>query len=180
MNLARKYLPHYTYKDYKNWEGNWEIISGIAYAMSPAPSINHQLINGNISIILNEALDNRTDCYALLPVDWRISKDTIVQPDNSVVCYKPKGNYITTPPVIIFEILSPKTENKDIRVKFKLYEQEGVKYYCIVDPDEKLVKIYQNYQGRYAKEADITDETFVFNIKDCELSFDFAKIWKNI
>jgi hypothetical protein len=35
-------LPHYTYDDYVQWEGNWEIINGIPYAMSPAPSKKHQ------------------------------------------------------------------------------------------------------------------------------------------
>ena len=33
---------HYTYDDYKLWEGNWELINGIAVAMSPAPVRKHQ------------------------------------------------------------------------------------------------------------------------------------------
>lgn len=35
-------LPHYTYDDYAQWEGRWEIIEGVPYAMSPAPTIKHQ------------------------------------------------------------------------------------------------------------------------------------------
>lgn len=30
-------IPHYTYQDYEKWEGDWELIRGIRYAMSPAP-----------------------------------------------------------------------------------------------------------------------------------------------
>jgi len=43
MNSFR-ILPNYTYEDYLNWEGSWEIIDGIAYAMSPMPSTAHQKI----------------------------------------------------------------------------------------------------------------------------------------
>jgi hypothetical protein len=35
---AVKLLPHYTYEDYCHWEGRWEVIDGISYAMIPAPS----------------------------------------------------------------------------------------------------------------------------------------------
>ncbi len=27
-------FPHFTYKDYEKWEGDWEFIRGIPYAMS--------------------------------------------------------------------------------------------------------------------------------------------------
>jgi hypothetical protein len=44
MSLAEKYLPYYTYEDYKQWEGNWELINGIPYAMAPSPLKKHQLV----------------------------------------------------------------------------------------------------------------------------------------
>ncbi|MBN2825405.1 MAG: hypothetical protein JXQ76_08785 [Campylobacterales bacterium] len=31
----------YTYEDYKEWEDRWELIDGVAYAMSPAPYPTH-------------------------------------------------------------------------------------------------------------------------------------------
>lgn len=37
MSIAYKILPHYSYSDYLHWKGNWEIIEGIAYAMSHEP-----------------------------------------------------------------------------------------------------------------------------------------------
>ena len=36
-----KYHPNYTYDDYKHWEGRWEVIDGVAYAMSPMASPKH-------------------------------------------------------------------------------------------------------------------------------------------
>lgn len=41
-------LPNYTYKDYCLWEGRWELIEGIPYAMSLAHTPRHQWIVVNI------------------------------------------------------------------------------------------------------------------------------------
>jgi len=35
MSLAEKDVPRYTVSDYQHWEGDWELIEGIAISMSP-------------------------------------------------------------------------------------------------------------------------------------------------
>ena len=174
-------LPRYTYEDYKNWDGNdWEIIYGQAYAMSPAPMIKHQSISSNIAWELKNIFQNCKRCQTLLPVDWKISDDTIVQPDNSVICHTPTNEaYITKAPKIIFEILSKRTAKKDKGLKYELYEREGVEYYIIVDPVEEIAKVYKLYNGRYIKVCDASDELVEFKIRECdsEMEFDFSKIW---
>lgn len=172
------YLPHYTYEDYLAFEGKWEIINGIAYAMSPAPIKTHQRISQRIGFLLEEMLQECPHCVALLPVDYKIDEDTIVQPDNLVVCDESmEGAYITKAPLIIFEVLSKSTAIKDKNLKFELYEREGVRYYCMVDPDEKLAKLYRWHEGRYIKAGDFDREVFAFEIDGCEMPFDFSKIW---
>ena len=173
-------LPTYTYEDYKEWEGDWELIYGLAYAMAPAPMIRHQAISNNIAWELKNILSDCKRCQALLPVDWKIAEDTVVQPDNSVICFKPTNDaYISKAPAIIFEILSKATAKKDQTIKYDLYEREGVRYYIIVNPDDKVAKVYELKNGRYAKLCDATDETIEFKLDACEetLSFDFSKIW---
>lgn len=179
-------LPRYTYDDYVTWEGDWELIEGFAIAkngplgMAPAPMIKHQRISNKIARVLDIAFENCQKCQALLPIDWKISEDTIVQPDNCIICHKPSNEaYITKAPKIIFEILSKSTAKKDTTVKFDLYEQEGVNYYIIVDPENKVAKAYELKDGKYIKICDATDETVKFNIKECNniLEFDFSKIW---
>jgi len=177
---ALDYLPYYTYEDYLRWEGKWEIIDGVAYAMSPAPVLKHQSISSKIARSLEELLKNCQNCQALLPVDWKVSEDTILQPDNLVICEDTIDKaYITKAPKIIFEILSKSTAKKDLHVKYDIYEKEGVTYYIIVDPDEELAKVYKLYNGSYMKVCDATDETVAFELKECEdkLEFDFSKIW---
>lgn len=174
-------IPHYTYDEYKLWEGSWELIGGVAYAMSPAPMIKHQSISNNIAWELKNILQNCKICQALLPIDWRISNDTVLQPDNSVICHKPQNEaYITKAPKIIFEVLSKSTAKKDTGIKFEIYEKEGVEYYIIVDPDENMAKVYRLHEGRYVKMADATDEKIEFELKECAktIAFDFSKIWQ--
>jgi Uma2 family endonuclease len=173
-------VPHYTYEEYKLWEGNWELINGVAYAMSPAPMIKHQSISNNIAWELKNILKDCKNCQALLPVDWKIGEDTVLQPDNSVICHEPKNEaYITIAPTIIFEILSKSTQKKDTGLKFDIYEKEGVAYYIIVNPDENMAKVYKLHQGKYIKLSDVSDETVDFEIPQCAktLPFDFSKIW---
>ncbi len=170
-------LPHYTYNEYCLWEGRWEIIHGIPYAMTPAPSVNHQHISSKIDRHLAELLDDCEHCHALLPVDWKISEDTIVQPDNLVVCFPPEGIYISQAPAVIFEILSPSTAKKDRETKFNLYEREGVEYYVIVDPVDRIAKVFQQVSGKFQKMLDTNNKTVSFSIEDCDIQFDFTKIF---
>ena len=51
-----KILPHYTYEEYCQWEGRWELIEGIPYAMSPTPVPRHQWISCNIKSELKDAI----------------------------------------------------------------------------------------------------------------------------
>ncbi len=179
--LKLEEMPYYTYDDYILWEGKWELIYGIAYAMSPAPMIKHQNISNKIAWELQNVFKNCKQCKALLPVDWKISEDTIVQSDNLVICEEETNKaYITKAPKIIFEVLSKSTAKKDQGVKFRLYEEEGVSYYIIVNPDENVAKAYELKEGRYIKMGDLTHEKVEFNIKECKesLEFDFSKIWE--
>ena len=177
--MKDEYYPHYTYADYTEWEGDWELVHGVPYAMAPAPMIKHQRISNEIARQLSELLDNCSACQALLAVDWKISDDTIVQPDNLVICHKPMHDaYLVKAPVLIFEILSKSTRLKDTGLKFELYEREGVEYYAIVDPEQGVAKVYRlNSEGRYVKLADASDEAVDFTLSECDITFEFSKIW---
>lgn len=170
-------LPSYTYEEYCLWEGDWELIEGIAYAMSPAPSLRHQDVSNNLAYLLKEALQDCDYCKALLPVDWKIDESTVLQPDNSVVCYKAIGNYLTKAPSIIFEVLSKSTAKKDQTIKFEIYQREGVAYYVMVDPKENVAKVYELNNGAYVKMLDATDEVVTFDLDKCSLDIDFSKVF---
>jgi Uma2 family endonuclease len=145
--------------------------------MSPLPSIRHQCINGNIFGQLQKNLSVCKECQALIPVDWKITEDTVVQPDVSVICHIASGNYLQQAPVLIFEIFSPSTKEKDQNVKYELYENAGVKYYVLVDPDLEKVSIYQLIAEEYHLIKDGFNENFAFELNPCKVAVDFSAIW---
>ncbi|NOQ31382.1 MAG: Uma2 family endonuclease [Helicobacteraceae bacterium] len=178
MGAARlEDLPHYTYEDYKLWDGEWELINGVAYAMAPAPVNKHQILNTKIARELDEKLDECPKCLAIIEADWKIADDLVLRPDASLICYEP-DDYLTKAPEIIFEIISPSTAKNDETLKFDIYEQEGVKYYILVYPDTLFAKLYKLTDGKYIKVGDFDDESYTFDTKFCKIEFNFNNIFK--
>jgi Uma2 family endonuclease len=147
-----KYLPNYTIKDYNRWEGDWELIDGIPYAMSPSPIGNHQLLGASlimqIGVSLKTQKENCGDCYLYYEFDWILSDNTVLRPDISVTCDK-ATDFMRSRPILIIEILSPSTALKDRHQKFEIYEREGVRYYVIADPNSKTYQVYELANGHY-------------------------------
>ena len=132
----------YTYADYVTWPGDerWELIDGVPYAMSPAPTIGHQRIAGEIHRQLANFLKGKPCEAFIAPVDVRLNADNdddiVVQPDVLVVCDKNKldGKCCNGAPDFVVEILSPSTADHDRVNKFQVYVAAGVREYWIVDP----------------------------------------------
>ncbi len=171
------YSEHYSVRDYQKWDGNWELIAGVPYAMSPSPSISHQRIEKRVLIQLDRHLNACTsDCEALSEVDWFVSDDTVVRPDVLIAC-EISGENLTQTPEIIVEIISPSTARRDELLKFELYQKEGVQLYILVYPDTKKAKVYRLTEGKYIKEADFSQKIFEFEIRACRILLDFSQIW---
>ena len=175
--FKNEYLPYYTIEEWEQWEGKWELIKGFPYAMSPMANKKHQFISGKIITEINIKL-SCVECYVYPPIDWKINDDTVLEPDVSIVCGEWEGHYLTYPPEVIFEILSPSTVLKDRNLKFEIYQSQCVPYYVIINPINNQAEVYRIDGDKYIKKGDFTDETFLFTWKDCELDFDFSKIWK--
>jgi len=179
-SLKLEDLPHYTYEDYARWEGKWELIKGIPFAMTPSPVIEHQRLITKIIRYLGELLDECSGCEALLPVDWQITEDTVVQPDVLVVCHENEDIGIVKlekTPVMVFEVLSPSTARKDRVVKYQLYENAGVKYYCILDPDAGSAQVFTLEKEKFGKGEEFNNGLMEFDFGPCQIKFDFGRIF---
>ncbi|ADV45509.1 Uma2 family endonuclease [Nitratifractor salsuginis] len=182
MNLEAlklyEHLPNYTYDDYKKWEGDWELIAGVPYAMAPAPVKLHQKLVGMIFAQIESSLEKCSECEALIDSDWKIDSQTVLKPDVALVCGDENPDFISKTPELIFEVLSPSTAKRDEGLKFSIYEQEGVKYYVLVYPDALMARIYKNDNFRFVKMGECDTERFEFNDLRCPLSFDFDFLFK--
>lgn len=178
---AVKILPNYTYKDYCLWEGRWELIEGIPYAMSPAPSPRHQWIVVNIVSELRSAIKKSKckNCKVYDFIDVKIEEDTLLQPDASIVCKPIHKKFLDFPPALVVEILSEATALKDRITKFNIYENFGIKYYLIVDPEKELVEIYLLKSSKYVMQKFSPVKPFAFSLSnDCKIEVTLKNIWE--
>ncbi|MCW3111968.1 MAG: hypothetical protein JWR18_364 [Segetibacter sp.] len=179
MASALKYIPHYTYEDWLHWEGQWELIDGVPFAMSPMPVPSHQQTAGDLYYKFRRALEEGcTDCETYLPLDYKISADTIFQPDLLIVCGKINKPYLDFPPALVVEVLSKSTEEKDRGVKYDYYEQEGVKYYIMADWRKRQIEICELVDGKYKSKACDNIVDFQLNEK-CKISLQLNNIWRH-
>lgn len=175
MPLA--YQEHYTVRDYANWQGDWELIQGAPYAMSPSPSISHQFCNGELYFQIKQALKTCEACHVLFEVDWEICDDTVVRPDVLIACNL-QGEKLTKTPEMIVEVVSPTSAKRDEQVKFELYQREGVQTYMLVYPENQVAKVYVLKEGYYIKAGDFTNESFFFQVKGCGIEINFNQVWR--
>jgi len=175
---ALDYLKHYTYKDYAQWEGKWELYEGFPVAMSPAPVIEHQRLAYEISRQLGNSIEECERCMVIGEEDYKLADDTILRPDVVLICDEPHDAYITKAPEIIVEVLSPSTSKNDEGYKFEKYEAEKVKYYVLVYPKELYAKVYKLKDGKYDKQGDFSKETYMFEETLCGASVNFEKVFK--
>ncbi len=169
---------HYTYDDYKMWEGEWELFNGIAVAMAPTPVRKHQSLASEIIYNLREQLDECLECEVLGEVDYKIAEDTVLRPDVVLTCGETNEAYLTKAPEIIVEIISPVTARRDEVYKFEIYEKEKVKYYIIVYPDDLVAKLYRLDGKEYDKVGDFSNESYTFEETSCGITLDFERIFK--
>lgn len=143
----------YTYDDYLLWPADerWELIHGVAYAMSPAPSPLHQRTVKRLVRQLDDYFEDRPCEAYIAPFDVRLPEKagqddpvhTVVQPDISVICDKTKIDEkgCLGAPDFIIEVLSPGTAAYDQIEKADLYAEYGVREYWTVHPTDRLLTI---------------------------------------
>jgi Uma2 family endonuclease len=183
----------YTFADYLTWmdEKRRELINGFVNLMTPAPSTRHQIISGGIYGQLWQKLKkNKCNVFAA-PFDVRfpskngeVSDDkvhTVVQPDICIICDEAKldDKGCIGAPDLIVEILSHSSVKKDVEDKFKLYEENGVKEYWIVHPNDETLSVFFLENGKYLHQGIYTSGSKVkIGIFEGKLSIDLGFVFK--
>ncbi|KLU59936.1 hypothetical protein CEB3_c40700 [Peptococcaceae bacterium CEB3] len=161
---AERTEQRFTYQEYLTWpeEERWELIDGLAYNMTPAPTRLHQLISRQLLTLFNNYLSGKPCEVYHAPFDVRLPQSqgsdnqtsTVVQPDIAVICDRTKLDDLGCKgsPDLVVEIVSPSTFQKDLKDKFNLYERVGVREYWIVYPDQKTISVFRlSPEGRYGR-----------------------------
>lgn len=152
----------YTYADYMEWKfkERLELFRGKIFKLA-APNTLHQLVAGNLYAAWSNYLKGKTCRVFIAPFDIRLpvknrKKDneitTVVQPDICVVCDPSKidARGVCGAPDLVVEILSPGNSKKELRDKYELYEEAGVKEYWVINPvEENLLAFLLNHEGKF-------------------------------
>jgi len=184
------FTKSYTYADYLNWQFSErvELIKGRIFKMSPAPKRIHQKISGKIHFKLMSILRKKPCEVYVAPFDVRLSKkkkdkliETVVQPDICVICDLSKldDRGCLGSPDLIVEILSPSTKKKDITDKYELYEQNEVKEYWIVDPENQTLLKYILQNKKYIGEKILDASENVTSTVFPDLTIELSEVFEN-
>ncbi len=140
-----------------------ELIDGEQY-VTPAPGSAHQLIIGNLYLLLSSHVRERgLGVVMLAPFDIVLSRHDVVEPD---LIYFTADRFKEVvgernaqgPPNLAIEVLSPSTRRRDEIVKRRLYERMSVQEYWVVDPELETVKVHELVQGKYQKARELSLE----------------------
>jgi Uma2 family endonuclease len=155
----------YSYADYLRWQfgEKVELLKGKLFRMPPAPNLKHQRISFDLGLMLgNHFMAQKCRVFSA-PFDVRLldgkkslgaDQDiyTVVQPDLCVICDKAKLDEqgCVGAPDLIVEILSKGNTAKEMKIKYELYEENGVKEYWVVYPyEENILQFGLNGAGKY-------------------------------
>ncbi len=178
--MAQAQAKFYTEDDYYNLpeDVRAELIDGQFYNMS-APNRIHQTILMELSGTIREYIKSKSGSCRVYPAPFAVKlfkkKETIVEPDISVVCDKDKltDRGCTGAPDWIIEIVSPSNPGYDYIHKLNLYADAGVREYWIVDPRTERIIVYYLEQSDFQMEIYTFQDNIKANIYD-DLFIDFS------
>ncbi|TAE25554.1 MAG: Uma2 family endonuclease [Cytophagales bacterium] len=161
----------YSYADYLKWtfQERLELIRGWIFPMS-APGRRHQQISWNMTTSFVDYFRDKPCKVYLAPFDVRLPRkptpdnariETVLQPDLCVICDLSKldDKGCVGAPDLIVEILSPGNTKKEMKQKFDVYQESGVREYWLIQPDDRNVFQYVlNDEGIYIGLHPLTDE----------------------
>lgn len=173
-SIKTEHLPQYKIEDYQRWEGDWELIRGIPYSMSPSANKTHQDIARNILQKLLEAMQSEgCACKLYYELDLILGDDTVVRPDLMIFCDEFEGDYPSVVPDMVVEIISKSSRHQDETVKFELYQECGIKIYLLIDSERKSITLFNLDQGKYT-ESNLMRQ---IQVRDCMMHLDLEGIF---
>lgn len=186
--LSQLDLNHsYTYADYLCWKfkERVEIIKGKIMEMSPAPNRLHQRISLKLTLEFAKAFDNHKCQFYVAPFDVRFPDNVgniknVVQPDLCVICdlNKLDDKGCIGAPDLIVEILSPGNSKREMKYKYELYQEQGVKEYWVVRPEERNIHIYLLENGKYIGITPVVEGDRITSVNFPALSFSTENLYE--
>jgi Uma2 family endonuclease len=162
----------YTYADILKFDegARAELADGELYMMAP-PLTEHQGILMELAYRIRQFLEGKPCKVFPAPFGVHLNPQddedhTFFEPDITVICDQSKirEQGCFGAPDMVVEIISPSTASRDRVLKFRRYQEAGVREYWIVDPDAKIVQACLLENGRYMVTGYDADDTVPVSI----------------
>ncbi len=146
-DLERELLTAEDYLERLDPEHFADLIDGEIFMHSPV-SIRHATLLNFLDRLLGTYVDrHRLGVLFRESVAVRLSSRNAFQPDLAFYRAGREGqvraNHVEGAPDLVVEVLSPRTADRDIGVKFAEYEQHGVVEYWVLDPETLAHRFYR-------------------------------------
>jgi Uma2 family endonuclease len=133
----------------------YEVVDGQP-VMVPAPVVAHQVVVSRVLRLLDDACPAGYLAVAS-PIDWvlwQAPQLQIRQPDVAVISAgQASGPRLTEAPLLIVEVLSPDSFERDLIAKRREYAAAGAQHYWVIDPLAPAIVVYQR-RGEALVESD--------------------------
>ena len=145
-----------TYEDYVELPDDgrrYEILDG-ELEVSPAPAPLHQRVSQSLSVVLDSHVrPRRLGRVYCAPIEILLAPTTVVQPDLIFVSATRESivtrRAVEGPPELAVEILSPWSVRRDRVAKAALYARFGIGHYWLLDPEERVLEVYERTGEEY-------------------------------
>jgi len=186
---AAKYYPKMSPAEYLEWERRQEYkneyYSGEIVAMSGA-SISHNRIQTNLLVAIGNHLAGKS--CSVFSSDLRVevkSKESYFYPDLTIVCgdINIVGNNddMIDNPAVIIEILSPSTEQYDIRRKKFFYMQmPSLMEYIMIDSKSISCDIIRKTTDSKWENELIADPADILKIKTIDFQMMLSSVYEKV
>lgn len=143
--------PFTSYDAYRAWcetrarEEQYDVVGGVLI-LSPSPGARHQLVIYRLIQALDPGIPSD---HVLLPapldwVLWEAPRLQVRQPDLIVIAASQvHGTHLARPPLLVVEVLSPGSIDRDLVHKRDDYARAGLEHYWVVDPEAPRVLVFQ-------------------------------------
>lgn len=136
----------------------FELLDG-EVLVTPSPAPVHQEIVAALTVLLRPRVPAR---WSVLPGPLDVvlqtdDGDTVLQPD-LLIGHRERltAQGHDGPPVLVVEVLSPTTWQRDLGGKMAAYAQSGVEHYWVIAPTAPSLTVYRlDPDGRYVEHAHV-------------------------
>jgi Uma2 family endonuclease len=174
-----------TVEEFVDWalaqpDGRYELVDGEVVAMAPERA-GHARLKARIWRALEDAIAEQSLPCEALPdgITVKIDTRTAYEPDALVHCGDrlPDATVIVPAPVIVVEVLSPRTASRDVGAKLADYFRvPSIFHYLIVRTDRPTVIHHRRGEGELIETRIITSGSITLDPPG--LSLDLARLYR--